>query len=166
MSDSSAGDFNGDFVVDAADYVVWRNDANRTQAQYDLWREHFGSTFGGGAGSLSDSGGGTVPEPGSGVLFVGGLLFGGRMLYLNRRIDSSRTVSFLLHRGSEGASIMSAESRRALLCVDLDGTLVATDTLDECLLCLLRHRPLLLFLLPFWLLGGKAHFKERVAACQ
>jgi hypothetical protein len=57
-----------------------------------------------------------------------------------------------------------SENRRALLCVDLDGTLVATDTLDECLLSLLRHRPLLLFLLPFWLLGGKAHFKERVAA--
>src|SRR5262245_10619260 len=59
---------------------------------------------------------------------------------------------------------MSAENRRAVLCVDLDGTLLATDTLDECLLYLLRNRPLVLFLLPFWLLGGKAHFKERVAA--
>jgi phosphoserine phosphatase len=59
---------------------------------------------------------------------------------------------------------MSAESRRALLCVDLDGTLVATDTLDECLLILVRNRPLLLPLLPLWVLGGKAYFKERVAA--
>lgn len=51
-----------------------------------------------------------------------------------------------------------------LLCVDLDGTLVSTDTLDECLLCMARSRPLLLLMLPVWLLGGKAYFKDRVAA--
>jgi 4-hydroxybenzoate polyprenyltransferase/phosphoserine phosphatase len=51
-----------------------------------------------------------------------------------------------------------------LLCVDLDGTLVSTDTLDECLLRMVRHRPLLLFRLPFWMLRGKAYFKDRVAA--
>ena len=50
------------------------------------------------------------------------------------------------------------------LYVDLDGTLVSTDTLDECLLRIVVHRPLLLLLLPFWLLGGKAYFKDRVAA--
>lgn len=51
-----------------------------------------------------------------------------------------------------------------LLCVDLDGTLVSTDTLDECLLRLVRYRPQLLLMLPFWLLRGKAHFKDRLAA--
>lgn len=51
-----------------------------------------------------------------------------------------------------------------LLCVDLDGTLVSTDTLDECLLRLVRYRPLLVLLLPLWLLRGKAYFKDRVAA--
>ncbi|HEY4233277.1 MAG TPA: UbiA family prenyltransferase [Lacipirellulaceae bacterium] len=50
------------------------------------------------------------------------------------------------------------------LYVDLDGTLVSTDTLDECLLRLVVHRPLMLFLLPLWLFGGKAYFKDRVAA--
>jgi 4-hydroxybenzoate polyprenyltransferase/phosphoserine phosphatase len=50
------------------------------------------------------------------------------------------------------------------LYVDLDGTLVSTDTLDECLLRIVMHRPLILLLLPFWLLQGKAYFKDRVAA--
>jgi 4-hydroxybenzoate polyprenyltransferase/phosphoserine phosphatase len=50
------------------------------------------------------------------------------------------------------------------LYVDLDGTLVSTDTLDECLLRIVMHRPLMLFLLPFWLWYGKAYFKDRVAA--
>jgi 4-hydroxybenzoate polyprenyltransferase/phosphoserine phosphatase len=49
------------------------------------------------------------------------------------------------------------------LCVDLDGTLVNTDTLWECVLWLLRRRPWLLFVAPFWLLAGKAAFKRKVA---
>ena len=49
------------------------------------------------------------------------------------------------------------------LCVDLDGTLVSTDTLWECVLWLFRRRPWLLLLAPFWLLAGKASFKRRVA---
>jgi glucose/arabinose dehydrogenase len=40
----ASGDFNRDDVVNGADYVVWRNDPNRTQAQYDLWRANFGRT--------------------------------------------------------------------------------------------------------------------------
>jgi 4-hydroxybenzoate polyprenyltransferase/phosphoserine phosphatase len=50
------------------------------------------------------------------------------------------------------------------LCVDLDGTLVSTDTLWESVLGLFRRRPWLLLLAPFWLLAGKASFKQRVAA--
>jgi 4-hydroxybenzoate polyprenyltransferase/phosphoserine phosphatase len=49
------------------------------------------------------------------------------------------------------------------LCVDLDGTLISTDTLWECVLWLLRRRPWLLLLAPFWLLAGRASFKRRVA---
>jgi len=47
--------------------------------------------------------------------------------------------------------------------VDLDGTLVATDTLWESLVVALRNNPLLLLRLPFELLRGKAAFKEFVA---
>ena len=49
------------------------------------------------------------------------------------------------------------------IAVDMDGSLLRTDTLHESLLILLRRRPLLLLLLPFWLLGGRAHFKRRIA---
>ena len=49
------------------------------------------------------------------------------------------------------------------LCVDLDGTLIKTDLLWESLLALVKHSPLSIFLLPFWLLKGKAHLKQEVA---
>jgi len=50
------------------------------------------------------------------------------------------------------------------LCVDLDGTLVRTDTLVESLLELIRQRPLAALLMPLWLLKGKAGFKREIAA--
>ena len=49
------------------------------------------------------------------------------------------------------------------LVVDLDGTLLKTDLLLESLLALLKQNPLYVFLLPIWLLKGKAHFKEQIA---
>ncbi|TSC19853.1 UbiA family prenyltransferase [Corallococcus sp. Z5C101001] len=49
------------------------------------------------------------------------------------------------------------------LAVDLDGTLVRTDTLHENLLVLLKHAPWLLLLAPLWVLRGKAFFKAEVA---
>jgi 4-hydroxybenzoate polyprenyltransferase len=48
------------------------------------------------------------------------------------------------------------------LCVDLDGTLVKSDTLVDSLLVLLRTRPALVFKLPSRLLHGKAAFKAFV----
>lgn len=49
------------------------------------------------------------------------------------------------------------------LCVDLDGTLCRSDTLLEACLSLLKQAPWLLFVLPFWLLNGRAAFKAKVA---
>ena len=48
--------------------------------------------------------------------------------------------------------------------MDLDGTLLDTDLLYESLLVLLARNPLYLFLLPFWLLQGKAALKRQIAA--
>ncbi|HEX6245805.1 MAG TPA: UbiA family prenyltransferase [Polyangiales bacterium] len=48
------------------------------------------------------------------------------------------------------------------LCVDLDGTLIVTDTLWESVVLILRQRPWLTLFLPFWLLRGRAGFKEAV----
>ncbi len=49
------------------------------------------------------------------------------------------------------------------LCVDMDGTLLATDVLWESLLVLLKNQPLKIFSLPLWLLKGKAYFKRELA---
>jgi 4-hydroxybenzoate polyprenyltransferase len=49
------------------------------------------------------------------------------------------------------------------LVVDLDGTLIRADLLVESVLALLRKQPLYLFLLPLWLMRGKARFKREVA---
>ena len=51
------------------------------------------------------------------------------------------------------------------LCVDLDGTLLRTDTLFESLLTALRNHPLLLLRLPGWLMQGRAYMKRRIAEC-
>ena len=50
------------------------------------------------------------------------------------------------------------------LCVDLDGTLLNSDLLYESLLALLARNPLYVFLLPFWLLRGKAALKRELAS--
>jgi 4-hydroxybenzoate polyprenyltransferase/phosphoserine phosphatase len=49
------------------------------------------------------------------------------------------------------------------LCVDLDGTLVRSDLLIEAVFALLKLNPLYVFLLPLWLLRGKAAIKQRIA---
>ncbi len=58
---------------------------------------------------------------------------------------------------------MNTQHTALPLCVDLDGTLIATDTLWESILVLLRTNPFIVFLLPFWLLSGKAHLKHKIA---
>ena len=50
------------------------------------------------------------------------------------------------------------------LCVDLDGTLVKSDTLVDSLLVLLRTNPAQMLVLPARLLGGKAAFKAFVTS--
>lgn len=49
------------------------------------------------------------------------------------------------------------------LCVDLDGTLLRTDALYETLMVLLSRNPFYVFLLPLWLVQGKAALKKKIA---
>lgn len=77
-----AGDYNGDSVVDAADYTVWRNTLGMTGSNlaadgngdnvvnatdYTVWKDHFGDKIGPGAlvGPLA-----AVPEPSGLILAV------------------------------------------------------------------------------------------------
>ncbi|HEX4415574.1 MAG TPA: DNRLRE domain-containing protein [Lacipirellulaceae bacterium] len=73
-----AGDYNGNGVVDMADYVLWRDSVGQStlnnrgtgisgavgQADYDFWRSRFGATSGSGSGLGSSA----VPEPTAFVL--------------------------------------------------------------------------------------------------
>ena len=72
------GDFNGDRTVDAADFLMWRKGlvVPDAQANYDLWRAHFGETLQGGAASSNSA---AVPEPGSRAPLLIGVAFFLRM---------------------------------------------------------------------------------------
>jgi 4-hydroxybenzoate polyprenyltransferase/phosphoserine phosphatase len=50
------------------------------------------------------------------------------------------------------------------LCIDLDGTLLKTDTLWETTIAHLKAHPWKSILLPFWLQRGRAHLKQRLAS--
>ena len=56
-----------------------------------------------------------------------------------------------------------AAAREPVLCVDLDGTLIKSDLLWECLLVLLKTAPWSLFMVPLWLLKGTANLKHELA---
>jgi 4-hydroxybenzoate polyprenyltransferase len=71
---------------------------------------------------------------------------------------TSQEIPPLDTRGIEGALRSSP-----VLVVDLDGTLVKTDLLVESLLALLKQDILALFLVPWWLLKGRAYLKRQVS---
>lgn len=57
----------------------------------------------------------------------------------------------------------SKTTHTAILCVDLDDTLLSTDVLWESILLLIKQQPWTLFILPFWYFQGRAHIKRRIA---
>jgi hypothetical protein len=85
MSASLPGDYNQDGSVNAADYVVWRDNEGTTSAlpndngiggtigaaHYDLWRAHFGLAA---ASSSADSSNSAVPEPAQLPMLIAGIL--------------------------------------------------------------------------------------------
>jgi hypothetical protein len=81
VATSLLGDYNGNFVIDAADYTVWRNSLGGGSllndatpgtvdvADYNYWKMHFGQS-GAGSGEIS-----AVPEPtGMALLFVAAMV--------------------------------------------------------------------------------------------
>jgi hypothetical protein len=63
------GDYNRNGIVDAADYVVWRQGLGTTfnQEDYNVWRAHFGRTAGSGAGAAVNA---AIPEPATLLLII------------------------------------------------------------------------------------------------
>jgi 4-hydroxybenzoate polyprenyltransferase len=59
---------------------------------------------------------------------------------------------------------VAAQTAARPLCVDLDGTLVKSDTFFDSLMVLARRHPAQFLRLPSWLSGGKAKTKAKVAA--
>ncbi|MCC7474065.1 MAG: hypothetical protein IT425_01610 [Pirellulales bacterium] len=76
---SLTGDYNGNGVVDAADYVIWRKNGG-TQSEYDDWRTNFGPPVGSGSGLGAGS---SVPEPA--MLGALALAFSASLLATRRR---------------------------------------------------------------------------------
>jgi hypothetical protein len=90
-----AGDYNNNGVVDAADYVVWRNNVGQSvtlpndstpgtvdQSDYTVWSAQFGNQAGAGVGTGLTN----VPEPGSTAL----LLVATAPLFIGRRWSHRR----------------------------------------------------------------------------
>jgi 4-hydroxybenzoate polyprenyltransferase len=48
------------------------------------------------------------------------------------------------------------------LCVDLDGTLIKTDSILEATILAVKKKPLIIFALFFWILKGKNYFKSTI----
>ena len=58
----------------------------------------------------------------------------------------------------------SATNSEIPLCVDLDGTLIRTDSLVESAALFMKQHFLMIVLFPFWLMRGRARFKHEIAA--
>jgi hypothetical protein len=82
------GDFNGDGIVDAADYVVWRK-TDGMQAGYNNWRTNFGRTSGSGSGAAG-SVHAAVPEPATGLVLL--MLAAGKSLGRRRTFFVSKLI--------------------------------------------------------------------------
>ena len=89
------GDFNGDNIVDIADYTVWRNNLGAadetgisgngdgggvTASDYQLWKENFGQSAGSVSGITA-----SVPEPQS-LLLLGAAICMGGFVVRRRRV--------------------------------------------------------------------------------
>jgi 4-hydroxybenzoate polyprenyltransferase len=72
-------------------------------------------------------------------------------------------MGFLDKRRTEHAGVKPPQTHGRPLCVDLDGTVVKTDTLMETFVSALLRDPSVILRLPWWLLRGRAALKQNLA---
>jgi hypothetical protein len=110
MAPELPGDYNVDGIVDAADYIMWRDSLGQTGTglaadgdlngmidlgDYTVWRMHFGETVGSGADASASA---AVPEPTSLVMLNIGVL---AMLFRRRAVVSySHTILRTCHQST------------------------------------------------------------------
>src|ERR1700683_5119983 len=64
--------------------------------------------------------------------------------------------------GSARPTSVSKDGDLPILVVDLDDSLIRTDLFFEHALAAVKIKPLVLFLIPFWLLGGRVFTKAKL----
>ncbi|MCA9240730.1 MAG: hypothetical protein KDA37_11045, partial [Planctomycetales bacterium] len=104
VSLANAGDFNGDGVVNAADYTLWRDNLGAgdesainnngdgggvTQSDYLVWRDNFGVVYG-----LNASTSANAPEPNSVLLLVCVFASGGALLRRTRFVVAQPSFAY------------------------------------------------------------------------
>jgi 4-hydroxybenzoate polyprenyltransferase len=70
----------------------------------------------------------------------------------------------VLNRAPQAQGAGAEEAGAVAICVDLDGTLVKSDTLIDSVLALARQHPAELLRIPGWIAQGRAAFKRHVTA--
>jgi hypothetical protein len=104
------GDYNGDGVVDTADYVVWRNTLGSTselaadgtgngiidEGDWVIWRQNFGETITDGISGAASATGAATPEPGACLLLMLGAVSLSALRRSRRSVVSCR-VSITYH---------------------------------------------------------------------
>ena len=134
-----SGDYNGNGVVDAADYTYWRDrlgqnsplpntnpadvDGVVTQAEYGYWKSRFGATSGSGAIAPA-----AVPEPATWLLAA--CIAGGALVFKGRRRTGKSPI-----QGSETMNCTTRSNLRrafaALLLVVVTSTAASAATKDR-----------------------------------
>ena len=72
-------------------------------------------------------------------------------------------TSLAVFREESDRGIMTVISENPILAVDLDGSLLSSDSLWETFWNMLRHSPWRILRIPFWLLKGKDAVKAEVS---
>jgi 4-hydroxybenzoate polyprenyltransferase len=72
-------------------------------------------------------------------------------------------VAALLNSASASPVLAESDATRLPLCVELDGALILSNSLLESILLLIKSNPLYLFVVPLWILRGRAVLSAEVA---